>query len=707
MKDLNRVLLLIVTMIIISLVVVGMASFMMYRTALDEEKVRLTETAQSHARLIEAIARDEQLEKEEGPIMERTLSQIIDAHSHYKGFGETGEFTLARRVGDEIVFLLNHRHYDLEFTMPIPIESELAEPMRLALSGMSGIIIGLDYRGEKVLAAYEPVGELALGIVAKIDLDEIRSPFIRTSLIALGFAVLVIGLGAMLFLRITNPMIRILEESKERYRQLFENETDALMIFDGETRRFEDVNKATLDLFGYTRDEFLKLQLTDISGGPDKTKVAVDKIVNGEPGSVDIPAHKHKKKNGTEFFAEINIAAFISKGRKKIILAIRDITKRIKVEKEKVKLQTKLKNSEKMAGLGTLTSGIAHEFNNLLQIMIGHTEYAQRTKKQEDLEEALDIVCNTSDRVSKIIRDLFTFSSRDVLERELSSIPELMDFILSMLEEQMEKKNISVIRKYGRALKIEVNKGEIQQVFLNMAANARDAMFPEGGKLEIEIKKVKDNVEISFTDTGRGIKKENLSKIFEPFYTTKGAVGGNTRIQGMGLGLSVSHGIVERHGGSIEVESEVGKGTTFTIRLPVNAVKAKKRTVKEKKKTKAEKTKTVKILAVDDEEEICKMLTKWLSVEGHKVKSALTGRTAISLVKKELFDVVFLDIIMTGVSGIEVLEKIREISPKIKVIMMSGSQLKEDVWDDLKQKGASGFIQKPFKIEDIRKCLES
>ncbi len=381
------------------------------------------------------------------------------------------------------------------------------------------------------------------------------------------------------------------------------------------------------------------------------------------------------------------------------------VIERKQAEKEKDILQAQLVQSEKMAGIGTLTSGIAHEFNNLLQIMSGHSEFAQRTKKPEDIEEALDIVTSTSDKVSKIIKDLLTFSRREPLERKLSSIPELVDFVLSMTEEQLKKNNIPIVREYGRVPKIEVNQGELQQVFLNMVTNARDAMWSKGGKLEIRIKKVKDNVEISFTDTGIGIEEKNLGRVFEPFYTTKGAVGGDTKIQGIGLGLSVSYGIVQRHGGSIEVESKAEKGTTFTVRFPVKVEKSKKRVVKEKRKPEAKKTKSMNVLVVDDEEEICKMLRKWLSAKGHQVKSALTGKKALDLVKKESFDIVFLDIVMPGMTAFDALEKIQEISLKTKVFMITGKLVDKELWEELKAKGASGYLQKPFKIEDIKNCL--
>jgi PAS domain S-box-containing protein len=202
----------------VSLVVAGITIYVLYGTSFEQQRERLVEAAQSQARLIEAIARFDTARAKTNPEFYpggpavATLSQIIDAHGHYKGFGETGEFTLARRAGDNIFFLLRHRHFDLDQPKSVPLDSELAEPMRRALSGLSGTVVGLDYRGETVLAAHEPVAELGSGIVAKIDLVEIRTPFIRAGLMAICAALLVVFVGAVIFLRVSNPIVRRLEE---------------------------------------------------------------------------------------------------------------------------------------------------------------------------------------------------------------------------------------------------------------------------------------------------------------------------------------------------------------------------------------------------------------------------------------------------------------------------------------------------------------
>jgi len=226
MSERKRFLLLIFIMATASVIVAGVTITMLYRTAFNEQQARLVETAQSQARLIEAVARFDKAHESRHPrsfpegSTKATLSQIIDAHEHYTGFGETGEFTLSKNEGDKIVFLLSHRHYDLDKPKPVSIKSKLAEPMRLALSGQSGTVVGLDYRGETVLAAHEPVGELNLGIVAKIDLKEIRSPFVKAGMTAGLFTLIVVLIGTSLFIQISNPIIKKLEYRAIEFEKL-------------------------------------------------------------------------------------------------------------------------------------------------------------------------------------------------------------------------------------------------------------------------------------------------------------------------------------------------------------------------------------------------------------------------------------------------------------------------------------------------------
>ncbi len=205
----------ILTMTAVALAVGTLVTLRLYRTALEQHRGQLITIARSQARLLEAVARfdAEHSAEDVGGAFAATIGQMRDAQASFVGFGETGEFDLARREGDQMVFLLSHRRIVLESSDTISFSSELAEPMRRALSGESGALVGLDHHRQVVLAAYEPVAVLDLGIVAKIDLAEIRAPFVRTSRIAAVGAVLIIALGGALILLSINPVIKRAEDS--------------------------------------------------------------------------------------------------------------------------------------------------------------------------------------------------------------------------------------------------------------------------------------------------------------------------------------------------------------------------------------------------------------------------------------------------------------------------------------------------------------
>ena len=244
--------------------VIGITINILYNTSFEETRTRLVNIAQSRARIIEAVAKhDEEIASmllDEDSLYDpfnATMSQISEAHSNFIGFGKTGEFTLAQRDGNNINFLLRQRHSGVIKANSVPFDSDLGEPMRLALMEKSGTIIGFDYRGEAVLAAYEPVAVLDLGIVAKIDLTEVRAPFIRASIYAGSVSILLIIFGAFLFFRVTNPLLRNTITSEIRYRRLFESAKDGILILDAESGMIVDVNLFLVELLGFSHDQFL------------------------------------------------------------------------------------------------------------------------------------------------------------------------------------------------------------------------------------------------------------------------------------------------------------------------------------------------------------------------------------------------------------------------------------------------------------------
>ena len=332
MDERRSVLSLILVMTTVALVVGGFSMYLLYRTAFREEQARLIETVQSQARLVEAVARFDAVHSRdysEGA-KAATLSQIRDAHERYAGFGKTGEFTLARREGDRIVFLLRHRHSDLDRPQPVPFASELAEPMRRALLGQSGTVVGLDYRGETVLAAYEPMAELGLGIVAKIDLAEIRAPFLRAGIAAGLSAVVVILLGSVLFLRLTRPLLRHLEESEERFRLMSETSHDLLTITD-EGGRTIWANPAWRETLGYTPeaqgDPMEKVHPDD----RDRVAQAWDSLLQGERAFFGMD-YRYRTASGSYAVLETTAHWLLTRGKPALYVASHDLTERKRAE---------------------------------------------------------------------------------------------------------------------------------------------------------------------------------------------------------------------------------------------------------------------------------------------------------------------------------------------------------------------------------------
>lgn len=242
-----------------ALLVSAISIVSLYNTAIEQHRLRLVETVKSQARLIESIAQFDSLESDDDDprlVLESTLEKVAAAHNEFEGFGDTGEFTLAQRDRDQIVFILTRRHLKSETPRPIPFEGEWAEPMRRALAGGSGVLIGLDYRGAEVLAAYEPVSLLDLGLVAKIDTSEIQRPFIRAGLLSIMVAMLVIFIASRVFFRISRPIEEAIDQQAETFRTLAQTSREGIVLADT-SGDIQFVNPAVNKLFGYRQGELL------------------------------------------------------------------------------------------------------------------------------------------------------------------------------------------------------------------------------------------------------------------------------------------------------------------------------------------------------------------------------------------------------------------------------------------------------------------
>ena len=302
----SRLLLMILIMTGVSLAVIGISITVLYKVAFEQSQGRLVEIARSQARLIEAVARFDKAHTEPdypGGARAATLNQIIDAHEHFPGFGETGEFTLAQREGDQIVFLLSLRHYAQEQPRPIPFDSGYAEPMRRALSGKSGTVIGRDYRGVTVLAAYEPVAELDLGIVAKMDLAEIRKPYVRAGVAAIIWGLFVLLLGTALFLRVVNPIIRRLERNEERFRQIAETIHEVFWLSTPDWSQVLYISPAYETVWGRSCQSLYENPRSWLDAVIEKDRKAVVEDISkrsaGRPAAAEFPEYRIFRPDGT------------------------------------------------------------------------------------------------------------------------------------------------------------------------------------------------------------------------------------------------------------------------------------------------------------------------------------------------------------------------------------------------------------------------
>ncbi len=579
----KRIFYLIFIMTAAAVIVGGITMYMLYNAALEEERARLVVTAQSQARLLEAVARFDAIHSADYPngSFEATLSQMRDAHENYHGFGETGEFTLARLEENSIVFLLRHRHSDTEIPQPVPYDSELAEPMRRALQGRSGTIVGLDYRGETVMAAYEPVAVLDLGIVAKIDMSEVRAPFIQAGLVAGFAAIMVIIVGALLFLRVSDPMLKRMEESVERYRKLFDNNLNGVALHDivtDETGKaidyiFLEVNSTFEELTGLIGDQIVGKPVTEVIPGIEDSpfiEIYGKVALTGEPIRFEQfaePLDKHYEI--AAFSPRIGqFAAVFSdvSERVKAEQALREYSERLEemVEERTQELQSaqeQLVRKEKLAVLGELAGGVGHELRNPLGVITNAIFYLQTVLPDagEKVKEYLEIISAEALGAEKIVSDLLDFARVRPSDRGLVKVAHL---VAETLEKCPPPETIQVTTRFAASLPdIWVDPQQIKQVLINLVTNAYQAM-QDGGALTISAKKQDGNVQISVIDTGHGISTEDQENLFEPLFTTKA--------RGIGLGLAVSKNLVEANQGSITYQSQEEEGTTFTIFLPID-----------------------------------------------------------------------------------------------------------------------------------------
>ncbi len=351
--------------------------------------------------------------------------------------------------------------------------------------------------------------------------------------------------------------------------------------------------------------------------------------------------------------------------------------------------QAELITASKLAAVGTLAAGVAHEFNNLLAGMHGHAELGQMGTLEEK-DGALELIRRTCQRGVQITRRLLTFARQSDGTRELARIDEIAESAFQLISWEFTRAQITIVRDYHSTAVIWAEAGQIMQVVLNLLSNARDAT-PPGGTVTITTRNSKNLVDLTVADTGSGIAEAIRERIFEPFVTTKGALGGSA-IAGTGLGLSVSYGIVQAHNGRLLVESVIGSGSTFTLQLPLHFDILPP----EPPTTPAPSTDLrVKILVVDDEASVRAIVTQILTRAGHTVTQASDGLDALARSDQERWDLIISDVTMPGLDGPNLIRQLRARGIATPVILMTG---RVDSIDTTQAQGSDtiSVLEKPF-----------
>jgi len=514
-----------------------------------------------------------------------------------------------------------------------------------------------------------------------------------------------ITMAVLVYMDITERILaeEALRKSEERYRDLFENANDLIQCI-GPDGSFLYVNRAWCETLGYSLEEVPDLTIFDIIH-PECSECGSEfkNVVFGEKaGRVEA---KFITRDGREIIVEGNISNILEGDRSVGTRGIfRDIT-------EKRETDEKLLKAEKIESLGVLAGGIAHDFNNLLNAVIGNIDLAL-TFSNPDAEIHQRLV--RAEKAALLAKDLtsqlLTFSKGGAPIKKVVSI---VGLIRDSAGFAMRGANVGCEFSLPADLwRVEVDEGQISQVINNLVINAVQAM-PEGGLvhvsaenifvegLNLQLIKEGEYVKITIKDEGVGISKENISRIFEPYFTTKQT--------GSGLGLATTYSIIRGHDGLIEVESNVGAGTAFYIYIPAIAGKVEGEDNIEK--SRLPEAGRGKVLLMDDEEMIRETAGDMLKYMGYDVAFARDGHEAIHVYKKAMgsdcpFDVVIMDLtIPGGMGGKEAILRLLEIDPGVRAIVSSGYS-SDPIMANHSQYGFAGVVAKPYKTKDLGEALK-
>jgi len=501
-------------------------------------------------------------------------------------------------------------------------------------------------------------------------------------------------------------------KSEEKYRTILESIEEGY---------FETDLKGNLTFFsnpfckilGYSHSQLIGMntrQYTTPETAEKMDRITEQLLQSGMPENVS--SYDVIRPDGNKVLLELSFSIQKDPAEKPIGFkgVLRDVSARKRTEKQKHKLETQLQQAQKMESIGTLAGGIAHDFNNILMGIQGNASLMLlKIDSEHPNYEKIKNIETYVQNGTTLTKQLLGFARRGKYLVKATDLNEIIDKSSSLFART--KKEIQVhTTLYKSIWTVEVDRGQIEQVLLNLYVNAWQAML-DGGDLYLSTENITLDrsyvkpykvepgryVKVSLTDTGVGIDKETQKRIFEPFFTTK-EMG-----RGTGLGLASVYGIIKSHGGYINVYSELDQGTTFTIYLPASGKEA----VEDLELTAEIVKGTGTILLVDDEKMILDVGRELLEELGYIVLPAGSGQEAIDIFQKDRdkIDMIIMDMIMPEMSGSETFDRLKEISPDVKILLSSGYSVDGQATDILRR-GCDGFIQKPFNMNQLAERIQ-
>ena len=493
-------------------------------------------------------------------------------------------------------------------------------------------------------------------------------------------------------------------ESEERFRSLVDNAPDAIFI--QAQGQFAYVNKAAVELFGKISPDQLLGQPVMNRFHPDYHEAVRERLrlLNEERKEITRLEQKYLKLDGTSFDVEVSAVPFLYENQKGALFFFRDISERKRMDEERIILS-------KLDSMGILAGGIAHDFNNLLSVILGNLEISRlNAQNAEEVTPYLEAAQKAALAARDLANQLITFSKGGEPIKKLITLSDLLgEQVIFSLRGSPVEFNLTIPSDLWLT---EVDESQIGQVIRNIVLNAREAM-PDGGLVSVKAENVElreasdlslpagNYVKVSITDQGGGIPGEILPMIFDPYFSTKQR--GDQK--GMGLGLTICHSVIQKHGGSITADSKTSKGTTIQIYLP-----ALRKGKEEEPVVPAVSTGSCRILVMDDVEMIRNLVGEILPRLGYEVELVEDGEKALESYRKakahgQSFDAVVLDLtVRGGMGGKETIQELVKIDPLVKAIVLSGYH-NDPVVQNYEQYGFMGALSKPFLINDLSEIL--